>query len=87
MRLVNRQAAETIVMDLANGEKIWRAHPLGGEAVKKLATKPGRETVAIATKGDGRNAWKIRTLGGGLPHAAFRGSVRQPWPESGRWVG
>ena len=70
LRLVNSPAAPTIVKDLADGEKCWQAHPVGGEAIKKLVTKPGRETVAIATNGDGRNARKIRTLGEELPHAA-----------------
>ena len=63
-------AAKTIVKDLENLKKHLHAEPINGEQIKKLVIKLGKETVAIASKTEGKNAEKIKALGEALSHAA-----------------
>ena len=63
-------AAKAIVKDLESLKKHLHADKINGEQVKKLVLKLGKETVAIASKTEGKNAEKIKALGEALSHAA-----------------
>ena len=73
-------AAKTIVKDLESLKKHLHADKINGEQVKKLVLKLGKETVAIASKTEGKNAEKIKALGEALSHAAETAEAagRQP---------
>ena len=45
-------------------------HPINGEQAKKLAIKLGEETVAIASRTEGKTAEGIKALGEAPSHAA-----------------
>ncbi len=62
--------AKTIVKDLENLKKHLHAKELDGEAIRKLVTKLGKETVSLAGKSDSKNAEKAKALGEALSHAA-----------------
>ncbi len=70
LEAVEVPAAKAIVKDLENLKKHLHAKELDGEAIKKLIAKLGKETVAIASKSEGKNAEKIKELGEALSEAA-----------------
>jgi len=70
LEAVEVPAAKAIVRDLENLKKHLHAKELDGEAIKKLIAKLGKETVAIASKSEGKNAEKIKELGEALSEAA-----------------
>ena len=61
---------KAIVKDLENLKKHLHAKELDGEAIKKIVAKLGKETVAIASKSEGKNAEKIKSLGEALSESA-----------------
>ena len=67
---IEAPAAKVIVKDLENLKKHLEAEKINGEQIKKLVLKLGRETVALASKSEGKNAEKIKALGEALSHAA-----------------
>ena len=62
--------AKTIVKDLEKLKQHLQADQLDGEAIRKLVTKLGKETVAFAKHAEGDKASKIQALGEALTHAA-----------------
>ena len=67
---VEAPGAKTIIKDLEHLKKLLHADPIDGEAVKKLVSKLGKETVTIAGKSEGKNAEKIKHLGEALSEAS-----------------
>ena len=67
---VNLPEAKAIVKDLESLKKHLQADALDGNAIRKLVTKLGKETVAIAKKADADKADKIQSLGEALTQAA-----------------
>ncbi|MGI3777075.1 MAG: hypothetical protein ACRYGC_07240 [Janthinobacterium lividum] len=67
---IDSPAAKAIVKDLENLKKHLHADPIHAEQVRKLVLKLGKETVAIASKTDSKNAEKIKALGEALTSAA-----------------
>lgn len=63
-------AAKAIVKDLESLKKHLHADKINGEQIKKLVIKLGKETVAIASKTEGKTGEKIKALGEALTHAA-----------------
>ena len=63
-------AAKAIVKDLESLKQHLHSDKIDGAAIKKLVAKLGKETVAIATKSDSKNAEKIKSLGEAITHAS-----------------
>ena len=67
---VEAPGAKAIIKDLEALKKHLHAEKIDGEAIKKIVAKLGKETVAIASKGESKNAEKIKSLGEALTTAA-----------------
>lgn len=67
---LDNPGAKTIIKDLGSLKTHLHASELDGEAIRKLVAKLGKETVAMAKKGDSKNAAKIEALGEALSAAS-----------------
>ncbi len=67
---IDAPGVKTIVKDLESLKKALHAKEIHGDTVRKLIAKLGKETIAIASKSESKNAEKIKTLGEALSGAA-----------------
>jgi len=61
---------KTIIKDLDSLKKHLHKSEIDGDAVRKLIAKLGKETVTIASRTEGKNAEKVKSLGEALTEAA-----------------
>ena len=65
---VDAPGVKPIISDLGSLKKHLQAESLDGGAIFKLMAKLGKETVAVAKKGEGEKAESIQALGNALLH-------------------
>lgn len=65
----DHEGVKKVVQDLGKLKKLLHAKELDGEAVRKLVTKLGKDTVAVAGDEQNANAKHIRELGEALTQA------------------
>ena len=61
---------QKVVQDLGKLKKMLSAEKVSGEEVKKLVSKLGKDTVAVAGEDQSSNATHIKELGEALSNAA-----------------
>ncbi len=66
----DHQGVKNVVQDLGKLKKLLHAKELDGEAIKKIVSKLGKETVSVAGDEQNANAKHIRELGEALSEAA-----------------
>jgi hypothetical protein len=71
----DHEGVKKVVADLAKLKKLLHAKELDGEAIKKLVSKLGKDTVAVAGEEHNSNANHIRELGEALSQAAESGEA------------
>ncbi len=64
------EGVKKVSQDLGKLKKLLHAKELDGEAIKKLVSKLGKDTVAVAGDEQNANAKHIRELGEALTQAA-----------------
>ena len=65
----DHEGVKKVVQDLGKLKKLLHAKELDGEAIKKLVSKIGKDTVAVAGDEQNANAKHIKELGEALSEA------------------
>jgi hypothetical protein len=63
---IDAPGAKAVTRDLERMKKLIQAEEIDGDAVKQLAAKLGKETIALAGKAESKNAEKVKQLGEAL---------------------
>lgn len=71
----DHEGVKKVVQDLGKLKKLLHAKEVDGEAVRKLVTKLGKDTVAVAGDEQNANAKHIRELGEALSQASEGGDA------------
>ncbi len=66
----DHEGVKKVAQDLGKLKKLLHAKELDGDAIKKLVSKLGKDTVAVAGDEQNANAKHIRELGEALSEAA-----------------
>lgn len=72
LQTLGSPAAQSICADLGTLKEHLQASSLDGEAIRKLVTKLGKDTVALASSAGGDKASQVKALGEALTQAAAK---------------
>ena len=71
----DHEGVKKVVQDLGKLKKLLHAKEIDGDAIRKLVTKLGKDTVAVAGDEQNANSKHIRELGEALSQSAEEGDA------------